>query len=114
MPDGMEVLSQKVEDLTMAVTRVDINTQKMSWVLSDPDVGLVRQVRELATVVGGLKETDQDHETRIKAIQSRHDTQDKTAAELRQPAIASFFSLVEKLLFLVISVALGWLWAIKK
>jgi hypothetical protein len=102
MSDGIEVLSQKVNSLA------DI-TARLTWVLSDADVGLVSQVKALAVIVGEMKESRDDHEKRIQEQEARQALEDKTKAEIRQPAIASFFSLVEKLLFLVISGALGWL-----
>jgi hypothetical protein len=115
MPDdGMQVLTRKVDELTVVTARLDDSTQRLTWVLSDENVGVVKQLRDIALVVKELEKSRDNHEARMEAQESRHRTEDGHSAEIRQPAIASFFSLVEKLLFLVISVALGWLWAIKK
>jgi predicted amino acid dehydrogenase len=110
MPDGMEVLTQKVEDLTAAVTRVDINTQKMSWVLSDADVGLVGQVGRLALVVKELEKSRDDHETRMRAQEIRHRTEDDNRAEVKKPLVMMAFSLLEKLIWVGLGGVLAWLW----
>jgi hypothetical protein len=109
MPDGLEALAQKVEDLTAVATRLDLNTQKLSWVLSDENVGLIGQVRALALVVGGLKETRDDHEVRIKALQDRHTQEDKDAAEARKPIIAMGWSIAEKFIWTILLGVITWL-----
>lgn len=110
----METLSQKVEELTAAVTRVDINTQKMSWVLSDADVGLVGQVGKLALVIKELEKSRDDHETRMRAQEIRHKTEDENRAEVKKPLLAAAFNLIEKLVWLGLVGALAWMIALRK
>jgi hypothetical protein len=107
-------LEVEMTDIEKEVNDLEGLTAKLTWVTSDADFGLVKQVRSLAAVIEGLKESRDDHEARIKAQEARHAAEDKSRAELRQPAIASFFSLIEKLIFAGLAGALAWLWAIKK
>jgi hypothetical protein len=78
--DAIAVLTRKLETLTETVGTLKLEGEKLRWVVSDADVGLVQEVRELASIVGGLKETQQDHEVRIKAMQCQHDAEDKKVA----------------------------------
>jgi hypothetical protein len=112
--DAIAVLTRKLETLAEVTATLKLDGEKLRWVVSDDDVGLVQAMGKLADVIEGLKESREDHEARIKAQEARHALEDKGREQIRQPAIALFFSLLEKLIFAGLAGALAWLWAIKK
>jgi hypothetical protein len=104
-----ERITNELNELSKLTASLSSNTERLSWVISDPDVGLVSQVRQLALVVTNLKETQWQHSTRLDFL----DQCAKDMKEARKPWQQMGISLLEKLIWLGLTGALAWLLALQ-
>lgn len=135
MPDGSDNirLSEQLDALKDMLTKSNQTTDRVLWIISDPDVGLVKRVGDIGgvtarTVEEQLKlieqvksltanvakiQTDQD---KAKEKQDTHDDSinallkvNSDVAEAKKPIIAIAYGILEKLLWIVAVGVIGWL-----
>jgi hypothetical protein len=105
--DTADSLTQELKDLAATTSRLSANTDRLTWVISDPDVGLVMQVRQLAGIVSTVKDTQFAQGVRLSA----YDVTAARAIEAKKPWQIMFLSLLEKVIWSILAGAVAWLWA---
>lgn len=101
---------KELKDLASITAKIGLNTEKLSWSISDPDVGLISQVKILAVAVSTIKETQWSHGARLDGFDRCADD----AKEAKKPVSALFFGLLEKVLWSILIALVAVLWATRK
>jgi TolA-binding protein len=126
-------LSEQLESLKDMLTKSNQTTDRVLWIISDPDTGLVRRVGDIGKVTSdtvkeqtalttqvkqlteSLKQLQQQQNDVVKT-QDTHDDNIKAllkvnsdAAEAKKPFIAIAYGILEKLLWIAAIGVIGWL-----
>ena len=135
MTDGTDNirLSEQLEALKDMLTKSNQTTDRVLWIISDPDVGLVRRVGDIGQVTATTVTEQSKLTEQVKALtanvariqidqnkvmeeQSTHDDSinallkvNSDAAEAKKPLIAIAYGILEKLLWIVAIGVIGWL-----
>lgn len=105
--EAAESLTAELKDLAATTSRLSSNTDKLTWIISDPDVGLVMQVRQLASIVSTIKDTQFSQGVRLNS----YDVAAVKAIEAKKPWQVMFFGLLEKVLWSILVALAAFLWA---
>lgn len=138
MPDGPDNirLSEQLDKLQNLVQENTRTTERVLWIISDPDTGLVKRVGDIGQVtnmtvkeqieltaqinsltgsVGEIQarqvkvmEKQDEHDESINALLKCNDE----AKEARKPLIAIAYGILEKLLWIAALGVIGWLGSI--
>lgn len=134
MPDGPDniLLSEQLDKLQNLVQENTRTTERVLWIISDPDTGLVKRVGdigqvtnttvkeqiELAIQVKSLTENVgqiQERQVKVMALQDKHDDAINDlvkcavdAKEARKPLIAIAYGILEKVLWIAALGIIGW------
>jgi hypothetical protein len=135
MNDGSDNirLSEQLEALKDMLTKSNQTTDRVLWIISDPDVGLVRRVGDIGQVTATTVTEQSKLTEQVKSLtanvariqtdqnkameeQSAHDDSinallkvNSDAAEAKKPLIAIAYGILEKLLWIVAIGVIGWL-----
>ncbi len=101
--DAVTAELQKVADIT---ERLNLSVEKQSWIISDPDMGLISQTKQLALVVNGLKEKQANYELRM----NNYEKINAQAIEARKPWQSLAMDILKQVIWtaLVIFSAIMW------
>jgi hypothetical protein len=129
-------LSEQYETLKEMLTKNTLTTEKVLWIISDPDTGLIRRVGDIGQVtsdtvkdqliltmqVKSLSENVGQIQARQVAVMARQDAHDSTikglvkcaedSKEAKKPLVAIAYGILEKLLWIVALGLIAWLGSI--
>jgi hypothetical protein len=107
-------LTKELTDLAAVTAKLNLSSEKLSWVISDPDAGIVMQVKQLASMVGEIKEKQWDCGSQLKNLDKSFEKYVDEKKEEKRPVIALAYGLIEKVLWSILVGLSTWLFVTRK
>jgi len=126
-------LNEQLESLKEMLAKNTLATERVLWIISDPDTGLVKRVGDIGQVTGNTVKEQieltaqvrsltrdvsqiQERQAKVMERQEKHDDAindlldcAEKAKEARKPFVAIAFSILEKVLLIAALGIIGWL-----
>jgi hypothetical protein len=107
-------LTKELTDLATVTQKLNLSSEKLSWVISDPDAGIVMQVKQLAKMVGDIKEAQWGCGSKLNFLDESFEKYVEEKKEEKRPVIALAYGLIEKILWSILVGMSTWLFVTRK